>query len=86
MTETPAFQDLYPDAWSHCYGCGRLNERGLRVRSFWEGDQTVAVVIPRPAPQLGEHSEEILRSILGYPGAQVDALRAARVVGTAGDA
>lgn len=48
MPETPAFQDLYPDAWSHCYGCGRLNEKGLRVRSFWDGDETVAVVRPRP--------------------------------------
>lgn len=45
---TPAFQDLYPDHWSHCYGCGRLNEKGLRIRSFWDGDETVAVVRPRP--------------------------------------
>jgi acyl-coenzyme A thioesterase PaaI-like protein len=48
MADTPAFQDLYPDRWSHCYGCGRLNEHGLHVRSFWEGDQTVARVVPRP--------------------------------------
>ena len=44
----PAFQDLYPDGWSHCHGCGRLNETGLRIRSFWDGDETVATVIPRP--------------------------------------
>lgn len=48
MHERPAFQDLYPDGWSHCYGCGRLNDHGLRVRSFWEGDETVAEVVPRP--------------------------------------
>jgi acyl-coenzyme A thioesterase PaaI-like protein len=48
MAETPAFQDLYPDAWSHCHGCGRLNETGLRIRSFWDGDETVATVTPRP--------------------------------------
>ncbi len=48
MADTPAFQDLYPDGWSHCYGCGRLNEHGLHIRSFWDGDQTVAVVVPRP--------------------------------------
>ena len=48
MADTPAFQDLYPDRWSHCYGCGRLNDHGLHVRSFWEGDQTVARVVPRP--------------------------------------
>ncbi len=44
----PAFQDLYPDHWSHCYGCGRLNEKGLHIRSFWAGDETVAIVRPRP--------------------------------------
>lgn len=43
-----AFQDRYPDRWSHCYGCGRLNEAGLRIRSFWEGDETIATVVPRP--------------------------------------
>ena len=48
MIGNPAFQDLYPDAWSHCYGCGRLNEKGLHVRSFWDGEETVATVAPRP--------------------------------------
>ena len=46
--ETPAFQDLYPDHWAHCYGCGRLNEHGLKIRSFWDGDETVAAIVPRP--------------------------------------
>ena len=48
MTEAPAFQDLYPDHWAHCYGCGRLNEHGLHIRSFWDGDETVATVVPKP--------------------------------------
>ena len=43
-----AFQDYYPDDVSHCYGCGRLNERGLHVRSYWEGDETVCRFRPRP--------------------------------------
>ena len=43
-----AFQDYYPDAWSHCYGCGRLNEHGLQIKSRWDGDETVAVYTPRP--------------------------------------
>ncbi len=47
MTET-AFQDLYPDDLSYCYGCGRLNEHGLRLRSHWEGEESVAVFTPRP--------------------------------------
>lgn len=45
---TSAFQDLYPDDVAHCYGCGRLNERGHQLRSFWDGDQTVARFTPRP--------------------------------------
>ena len=44
----PAFQDAYPDDLSHCYGCGRLNEHGLHLRSYWDGDETVAVFTPRP--------------------------------------
>ena len=44
----PAFQDAYPDDLSHCYGCGRLNEHGLQLKSYWDGDETVAVFTPRP--------------------------------------
>ncbi|MBN1911102.1 MAG: PaaI family thioesterase [Pirellulales bacterium] len=43
-----AFQDYYPDALSHCYGCGRLNERGLQIRSYWDGEETVAHFHPEP--------------------------------------
>jgi acyl-coenzyme A thioesterase PaaI-like protein len=44
----PAFQDLYPDETSYCYGCGRLNEHGLHIKSYWDGDETVATFTPRP--------------------------------------
>ena len=43
-----AFQDFYPDDFSHCYGCGRLNESGLRIRSFREGDEAVCRFTPAP--------------------------------------
>lgn len=43
-----AFQDCYPDDLSHCYGCGRLNEHGLQLKSHWEGEEAVAVFLPRP--------------------------------------
>ncbi|MBN2841024.1 MAG: PaaI family thioesterase [Coriobacteriia bacterium] len=43
-----AFQEYYPDELSHCYGCGRLNEDGLRITSFWEGDEGVCRFRPRP--------------------------------------
>jgi acyl-coenzyme A thioesterase PaaI-like protein len=42
-----AFQDYYPNHWAHCYGCGRLNERGLQIKSYWEGDETVCTYTPR---------------------------------------
>ena len=43
-----AFQDYYPDDLSHCYGCGRLNEHGHQIRSFWDGEETVCTFHPRP--------------------------------------
>jgi acyl-coenzyme A thioesterase PaaI-like protein len=43
-----AFQDYYPDRWSVCYGCGRLNEHGLQIKSFWEGDESVCYFQPKP--------------------------------------
>lgn len=43
-----AFQDAYPDDLSHCYGCGRNNERGHQLKSYWRGEQTIAHFIPEP--------------------------------------
>jgi acyl-coenzyme A thioesterase PaaI-like protein len=48
MTEKMAVQDYYPDTWSHCYGCGRLNPAGLHIKSFWEGEESVCVFEPKP--------------------------------------
>lgn len=42
-----AFQDYYPDDYNHCYGCGSLNEEGLKIRSFWDGEETVAFYTPK---------------------------------------
>ena len=41
------FQDYYPDQLSYCYGCGRLNEHGLQIKSTWDGDETVCTFTPR---------------------------------------
>lgn len=41
-----AFQDYYPDDYNHCYGCGQLNDYGLKVRSFWDGEETIARYMP----------------------------------------
>ncbi len=43
-----AFQDYYPDDVSHCFGCGKLNEKGHQIKSYWDGDETVAVFEPEP--------------------------------------
>jgi acyl-coenzyme A thioesterase PaaI-like protein len=43
-----AVQDYYPDHWARCYGCGRLNEHGLQIKSYWDGDETVCHFRPRP--------------------------------------
>lgn len=49
MTEK-AFQDYYPDELSYCYGCGRLNQAGLQIKSYWDGetDESVCFFTPRP--------------------------------------
>jgi len=43
-----AFQDYYPDHFSHCYGCGRLNEHGLHLKSYWDGAESICTFNPRP--------------------------------------
>jgi acyl-coenzyme A thioesterase PaaI-like protein len=47
-TQSLAVQDFYPDDFAHCYGCGRLNEHGHRLKSSWEGDELVAHFTPKP--------------------------------------
>ena len=42
-----AFQEYYPDSLSHCYGCGRLNDHGLQIKSYWDGEETVCRFRPR---------------------------------------
>lgn len=41
-----AFQEYYPDDTSYCYGCGRLNEKGLQIKSYWDGDEAVCSYRP----------------------------------------
>ena len=48
MENKAYFQDNYPDEFSQCYGCGRLNNHGLQIKSFWEGDVAVCRFSPKP--------------------------------------
>jgi acyl-coenzyme A thioesterase PaaI-like protein len=43
-----AIQDYYPPDFAQCYGCGRLNEYGLQIKSYWDGDETVSTFRPKP--------------------------------------
>ena len=42
-----AFQDYYPKSYRHCYGCGPDNDHGLQIKSYWDGDESVAVFHPQ---------------------------------------
>jgi acyl-coenzyme A thioesterase PaaI-like protein len=43
---TKAFQDYYPDTYSNCYGCGKNNEHGYHLKSYWDGETTIAHFTP----------------------------------------
>lgn len=45
--EQKAIQDYYPDDVAHCYGCGKLNDKGHQIKTFWEGDKTVTRFTPQ---------------------------------------
>jgi len=85
--ESRAFQDYYPDELSQCYGCGRLNEHGLKVRSFWDGEESVATFHPQPynmaAP--GYVYGGLLASIIDCHGTGTAAAAAYRAEGRAMD-
>ncbi|HEX6509787.1 MAG TPA: PaaI family thioesterase [Chloroflexota bacterium] len=47
----PALQDLIPG--NHCWGCGPLNEHGLRIKSYWLGEGTTCTWQPSPYHMAG---------------------------------
>jgi acyl-coenzyme A thioesterase PaaI-like protein len=46
-----AIQDQLPG--NHCFGCGPLNPRGLQIKSYVEGDETVCTFQPSPDHMAG---------------------------------
>jgi len=48
MHAEKAFQDYYPDQMSYCFGCGRLNEHGYKIKSYWQGEESICVFTPQP--------------------------------------
>ncbi|MCA1812771.1 MAG: PaaI family thioesterase [Halobacteriales archaeon] len=47
---TPAVQDQLAPR-SICFGCGPMNDKGLHIKSHWEGELFVAHWTPRPEHQ-----------------------------------
>ena len=43
-----AFQDYYTDEFAICFGCGRLNEHGLQIKSYWDGETSICHFQPKP--------------------------------------
>lgn len=38
---------MYPPQFSHCYGCGTLNQHGLHVKSYWDGEESICIFTPQ---------------------------------------
>jgi acyl-coenzyme A thioesterase PaaI-like protein len=41
-----AFQDYYPENLAHCYGCGSQNDHGHRIKTYWDGEESVTRYTP----------------------------------------
>jgi crotonobetainyl-CoA:carnitine CoA-transferase CaiB-like acyl-CoA transferase len=50
--------------------------------AYREGDASMPYAIEHLAPTLGQHNEEVLRELLGISDDEIEALRAAGVIGT----
>lgn len=44
--EQKAFQDYYTEEFGHCYGCGPFNKDGWHIKSYWDGEESVARFTP----------------------------------------
>ncbi len=78
-----AFQDYYEDAHSICFGCGRLNEMGLQIKSYWDGEESVCRFKPLPhhTAMAGYVYGGILASIIDCHGTGTAAAAAYRAAG-----
>ncbi len=58
-----AFQDYYPDRFSHCFGCGKSNPQGLHLKTYWDGDGTLTRFTP-PALYSGGVPEHVYGGLI----------------------
>jgi acyl-coenzyme A thioesterase PaaI-like protein len=47
--EKRAIQDYYPSETAICYGCGRNNPDGLKLKTHWNGEEGILNFTPRPS-------------------------------------
>ncbi|MCC6613857.1 MAG: PaaI family thioesterase [Anaerolineae bacterium] len=47
MTQQP-IQNFYSDNIAICYGCGRHNDHGLHIQTYWDGTTGIAHFNPQP--------------------------------------
>ena len=73
LADDPQFQDRFPWIPAEVLGCDQLPS----PIKFLDVD----VPVPTKAPTVGQHSEEILREVLGYDDERIAALRAAGTLG-----
>ncbi len=85
--EEKAFQDFYAEDVSHCYGCGRLNDEGLHIKSYWDGQQSVARFSPKPCHMAapGFVYGGVIASLIDCHGTGTAAAAAYRLEGRAMD-
>lgn len=84
MSDTAsAIQDFYPDDTAHCFGCGRLNPRGHRLRTVQEGDEMVSRFTPEAFHTAipGYVYGGLIASLLDCHGTGTAAIAAARAEG-----
>ena len=74
LADDPQFQDRLPVDPA---GAGRAR-RSCRPRSRSSDEE---LPLPTKAPTVGEHTEDVLREVLGYDDERIAALRAAGALG-----
>ena len=82
--QTRAFQDYYPDDYSHCFGCGRLNEKGLQIKSYWDGEESICHIKPHSYYSGGMNDilyGGLIASLIDCHGAATAAAAKARELG-----
>ena len=64
--ENVYFQDQWPEMGTYCWGCGRNNEHGLQIKSYWEEEEAVCEWKPKEYHMVfpGTVSAGIIASIL----------------------